>query len=212
MSTPAHRPAAAAPAAQGLYDPAQEHDACGVAFVVDGAGRASHDIVDQGLTALRNLEHRGASGSEPDSGDGAGLLVQVPDAFYRAVAPAPLPEPGRYAVGTAFLPTSPRAAVDAQLALERIAGEEGLAVLCWRDLPTDPAGAGVGATASSVMPVFRQAFLVAAPDSAADMAQQVLERRACTPGTAGSGRRAARPARAAAPRGRASSCGCRERC
>ncbi|MDP9433737.1 MAG: hypothetical protein M3P93_00450, partial [Actinomycetota bacterium] len=74
------------PAAQGLYDPAEEHDACGVAFVVDIAGRPSHDIIDQGLTALRNMEHRGASGSEPDSGDGAGILVQVPDAFLRAVA------------------------------------------------------------------------------------------------------------------------------
>jgi len=75
----------ASPAAQGLYDPANEHDACGVAFVVDVAGRATHGIVEDGLTALRNMEHRGASGSEPDSGDGAGLLVQVPDAFLRAV-------------------------------------------------------------------------------------------------------------------------------
>ena len=134
----------ALPAPQGLYDPAAEHDACGVAFVVDIAGRASHDIVDQGLTALRNMEHRGASGSEPDSGDGAGLLVQLPDAFLRAVAPVPLPPLGEYAVGTAFLPTSPRAAVEAQLAVERIAAEEGLRVLCWRDLPVDPDGAGVG--------------------------------------------------------------------
>ncbi|HEU0101789.1 MAG TPA: glutamate synthase large subunit [Mycobacteriales bacterium] len=159
-SQPAGYPAAL-PAAQGLYDPAQEHDACGVAFVVDVPGRPSHDIVEQGLTALRNMEHRGASGQEPDSGDGAGILVQVPDAFYRAVAPAELPAPGHYAVGTAFLPTSPRAAVDAQLAFEKIAREEGLAVRCWRDLPVDPQGAGVGVTATSVMPVFRQAFLVA---------------------------------------------------
>ncbi|CAA9322334.1 MAG: Glutamate synthase [NADPH] large chain, partial [uncultured Frankineae bacterium] len=71
--------------AQGLYDPANEHDACGVAFVADIAGRVTHDTVEQGLTALRNLEHRGASGSEPETGDGAGILVQVPDAFLRAV-------------------------------------------------------------------------------------------------------------------------------
>ncbi len=161
--------------AQGLYDPAQEHDACGVAFVVDIAGRASHDIVEQGLTALRNMEHRGASGQEPDSGDGAGILVQVPDAFYRAVAPAPLPEPGHYAVGTAFLPTSPRAAVDAQVDFERIAVEEGLAVRCWRDLPVDPVGAGVGVTAASVMPVFRQVFLVAGDTP---LTPSALERRA----------------------------------
>src|SRR5690349_820903 len=114
------------PAPQGLYDPANEHDACGVAFVVDVAGRASHGIVEQGLTALRNLEHRGASGSEPETGDGAGLLVQVPDAFYRAVVPVELPPAGHYAVGTAFLPTNPRTAVDAQLAIDKIAAEEGL--------------------------------------------------------------------------------------
>ena len=179
-SSSTSRPAApgypsALPTAQGLYDPANEHDACGVAFVVDVPGRASHDIVEQGLTALRNMEHRGASGQEPDSGDGAGILVQVPDAFYRAVAPAPLPEAGLYAVGTAFLPTSPREAVDAQLAFERIAREEGLQVRCWRDLPVDAAGAGVGATAASVMPVFRQVFLVAGE---ASLSPYALERRA----------------------------------
>ena len=166
----------AVPAAQGLYDPANEHDACGVAFVADIAGRQSHDLLQQGLTALRNLEHRGASGSEPDSGDGAGILTQLPDAFYRAVAPAVLPAAGAYAVGTAFLPTNPRDAVDAQLAIERIAVEEGLAVLCWRDLPVDPVGAGVGRTAASVMPVFRQLFLAAAPDT--ELTPYALERRA----------------------------------
>ena len=166
----------AAPAAQGLYDPANEHDACGVAFIVDIAGRPSHDLLQQGLTALRNLEHRGASGSEPDSGDGAGILTQLPDAFYRAVAPAVLPEAGAYVVGTAFLPTNARAAVDAQLAIERIAALEGLAVLCWRDLPVDPAGAGVGRTAASVMPVFRQLFLAAAPGT--ELTPDALERRA----------------------------------
>ncbi|MDP9101664.1 MAG: glutamate synthase large subunit [Actinomycetota bacterium] len=163
------------PDAQGLYDPAHEHDACGVAFVADVAGRVAHDTVEQGLTALRNLEHRGASGSEPDSGDGAGILVQVPDAFLRSVAPVELPPAGHYAVGIAFLPTSPRAAVDAQLAVERIAGEEGLAVLCWRELPVRPAEAGVGPTARSTMPVLRQVFLVPA---AGDLSPYALERRA----------------------------------
>ena len=145
------------PAKQGLYDPSNEHDACGVAFVVDVAGRVTHETVEQGLTALRNLEHRGASGSDPETGDGAGILVQVPDAFYRAVLPIELPE--HYAVGTAFLPTSPRQAVDAQLAIERIAAEEGLKVLTWRDLPIDAKGAGIGRTAASVMPVFRQLWV-----------------------------------------------------
>ncbi|MCW2599020.1 MAG: glutamate synthase [Frankiales bacterium] len=163
------------PARQGLYDPAHEHDACGVAFVVDIAGRASHDLVEQGLTALRNLEHRGASGSEPATGDGAGILTQVPDAFYRAVLPVELPPPGLYAVGTAFLPTNPRAAVDAQLAIDRIAAEEGLTVLTWRDLPVDASGAGVGRTAASIMPVFRQLFLGAADP---ELSASALERRA----------------------------------
>jgi glutamate synthase (NADPH/NADH) large chain len=163
------------PVTQGLYSPENEHDACGVAFVVDVAGRKSHDIVVQGVTALNNLEHRGASGSEPETGDGAGLLVQVPDAFYRAVLPVELPPAGHYAVGTAFLPTNPRAAVDAQLAIERIAAEEGLRVLQWRDLPTDPQAAGIGRTAAEVMPVFRQVFL--APVDA-DMTPYALERRA----------------------------------
>ena len=173
MSDSMSAPLTASPDKQGLYDPANEHDACGVAFVVDIAGRASHDLVEQGLTALRNLEHRGASGSEPDSGDGAGILTQVPDAFYRAVVPMTLP--AHYVVGTAFLPTNPRAAVDAQLAIEKIASQEGLKVLTWRDLPIDAKGSGLGRTAASVMPVFRQLFLGAADP---ELSQHALERRA----------------------------------
>src|SRR5690348_5339304 len=98
-------PFSAVPSAQGLYDPAQEHDACGVAFVVDVQGRRSHRIVQQALTALSNLDHRGAAGREPSSGDGAGMLLQVPDGFYRSVVDFPLPAPdpasgeARYAVG-----------------------------------------------------------------------------------------------------------------
>ena len=95
------------PPPQGLYDPRHEHDACGVAFVATLTGEASHDIVVKSLTALRNLEHRGAAGAEPNSGDGAGILMQVPDAFLRAVAGEAgfeLPPARAYAVGTAFLP------------------------------------------------------------------------------------------------------------
>jgi glutamate synthase (NADPH/NADH) large chain len=163
------------PPAQGLYDPAQEHDACGVAFVVDIAGRPTHQIVEDGLTALRNMEHRGASGSEPDSGDGAGILVQVPDAFLRAVLDVELPERGLYATGVAFLPAGAEEQARAQEQIEKIAAEEGLRALAWRDLPVDPDGAGVGATAQSVMPVFRQLFLAAAAD---DLTPYALERRA----------------------------------
>ncbi|MCU1621815.1 MAG: Glutamate synthase large chain, partial [Frankiales bacterium] len=167
---PAH---AASPASQGLYDPANEHDACGVAFVVDIAGRRSHDLVEQGLTALRNLEHRGASGAEPATGDGAGILVQVPDSFYRAVVSVDLPEV--YAVGTAFLPTNPREAVEIQVGFERIVAEEGLRVLTWRELPVDPRGAGIGRTAADVMPIFRQVFLGSQDEG---MSAYALERRA----------------------------------
>jgi glutamate synthase (NADPH/NADH) large chain len=163
------------PTAQGLYDPTAEHDACGVAFVVDIAGRPSHDIVDDGLTALRNMEHRGASGSEPDSGDGAGILIQVPDEFLRAVVEFDLPEPGMYAVGTAFLSPDPAEQSEAQDRIDKIAAEEGLRTLGWRDLPVDPDGAGVGVTARSVMPVFRQLFLGAATD---ELSAYALERRA----------------------------------
>ena len=145
------------PTAQGMYDPAMEKDACGVAFVATLTGVPSHDIVAAALQALVNLEHRGASGSEPDSGDGAGILLQIPDAFYRAVAPCELGEPGSYATGIAFIDP---AAVEATVrAVEHIANEEGLKVLGWRELPTDPSL--VGATARSVMPVFQQVFVAA---------------------------------------------------
>ena len=89
----------------GLYNPAFEHDSCGVAMVVDMHGRRSRDIVDKAITALLNLEHRGAQGAEPRSGDGAGILIQVPDAFLREVVDFELPAAGRYGVGMCFLTT-----------------------------------------------------------------------------------------------------------
>jgi glutamate synthase (NADPH/NADH) large chain len=141
----------------GLYDPAFEHDACGVAFVATMTGRPTHQIVQHALTALRNLEHRGASGSEPDSGDGAGVLIQVPDQLYREVVGFDLPPAGRYAVGTAFLPSDAGEADVAVKTIEAIAAEEGLTVLGWRDLPTDDSM--VGATARSAMPAFGQVFV-----------------------------------------------------
>src|SRR3954465_14247813 len=98
------------PRKQGLYDPAFEHDACGVAFVVDMKGRASHDIVEKGLRALCNLDHRGAAGAAPTTGDGAGLLLQIPDAFLRAAVDFALPDAGTYATGIAFLPADRDAA------------------------------------------------------------------------------------------------------
>ncbi len=160
------------PSPQGLYDPRFEHDACGVAFVATLTGVPSHDIVAQAVQALRNLEHRGAVGAEPDSGDGAGILMQVPDRFLRAVAGFDLPDAGSYAVGTAFIPGEAEEVATSRKRMEEIAAEEDLTVLGWREVPTEPGL--LGATARSVMPTFVQLF-VAATGSADQM---TLERRA----------------------------------
>ncbi|MGZ4498611.1 MAG: glutamate synthase subunit alpha, partial [Nocardioides sp.] len=148
------------PPPQGLYDGLHEHDACGVAFVATLTGVASHDIVAKAITALRNLEHRGATGAEPDTGDGAGILLGVPDRFFRETVSFDLPPARSYAVGTAFLPGDDAAVQAAVEHIEKIADEEGLAVLGWREVPTDPTM--LGATAVSVMPTFRQLFVAAA--------------------------------------------------
>ncbi|MFF1375382.1 glutamate synthase large subunit [Streptomyces sp. NPDC058308] len=141
-----------------MYDPRNEHDACGVGFVATLTGVASHELVEQALTVLRNLEHRGATGSEPDSGDGAGILLQVPDAFLREVAGFQLPAAGAYAVGIAFLPVDTAGTTEGAVSqIETIASEEGLTVLGWRDVPVAPEL--LGTTARSTMPVFRQIFV-----------------------------------------------------
>ncbi len=147
----------AVPPADGLYAPEFEHDACGVAMVADLKGRRDHDIVRRALTALLRLEHRGARGAEANTGDGAGILIQVPDAFLRAVVDFELPAAGAYAVGTAFLPVADPDTAVAEI--ERLADEEGLVVLGWRALPTDPDGADLGPTARAAMPAFRQLFV-----------------------------------------------------
>src|SRR5947207_14298434 len=125
------------PERQGLYDPAFEHDACGVSFVVDMKGRRSHDIVDKGIAALCHLEHRGAQRAETNTGDGAGILVQVPDRFLRAVVGFDLPLAGSYVTGIGFLPQEPAAAEAAAAAIETLATDEGFVVLGWRDVPID---------------------------------------------------------------------------
>ncbi|MFC4532895.1 glutamate synthase large subunit [Sphaerisporangium dianthi] len=145
------------PEPQGLYHPSQEHDACGVAMVADVAGRRSHDIVAKALTALCNLDHRGAKGSEPDTGDGAGILTQMPDAFLRDAVDFPLPPAGSYAAGVAFLPMDEQARATGVRMIEEIAAEEGLTVLGWREVPIDTAHAGPSARA--VMPAFWQLFV-----------------------------------------------------
>jgi glutamate synthase (NADPH/NADH) large chain len=150
-------PFSATPVAQGLYDPAAEHDACGVAFVATLTGIASHEVIAKALDALRNLEHRGASGAEPDSGDGAGLLLAIPDEFLRAVSGLDLPPAGSYAAGIVFLPMEVADANSIIRKIAEIADEEGLTILGWRDLPTDPTT--LGSTARSVMPEFKQLFV-----------------------------------------------------
>ncbi|MEU7198997.1 glutamate synthase large subunit [Streptomyces sp. NPDC045470] len=145
------------PAPQGMYDPRNEHDACGVGFVATLTGEPSHALVEQALTVLRNLEHRGATGSEPDSGDGAGILLQVPDAFLRESVTFALPDAGAYAVGIAFLPSVAEDAAAAVSRIETIASEEGLDVLGWRVVPVAPQLLGNGARAT--MPAFSQLFV-----------------------------------------------------
>ncbi|GGR26655.1 glutamate synthase [Streptomyces cinereoruber] len=176
MRSDAWSPMDGRPAPQGMYDPRNEHDACGVGFVATLTGVASHALVEQALTVLRNLEHRGATGAEADSGDGAGILLQVPDAFLREVAGFELPEAGAYAVGIAFLPED---GIDATVAkIEGIAAEEGLNVLGWREVPVAPEL--LGASARSTMPVFRQLFVADGQNTgiALDRKAFVLRKRA----------------------------------
>ena len=172
MTTPFRR-FSAQPGPTGLYDGAHEHDACGVAFVATMRGEPGHDIVEKALTALRNLEHRGAVGAEENTGDGAGILTQVPDAFLRGVVGFDLPPRGSYAVGIGFLPDEDEAEATAVATIERIAAEEGLRVLGWREVPTT--GGLVGATARSVQPRFKQLFVESARGRVVGMA---LERMA----------------------------------
>ena len=145
------------PGPSGLYDPRFEHDACGVSFVVDIKGRATRRIVELAIGALCNLEHRGATGAESDTGDGAGILLQVPDRFLREVAGFDLPPGGHYAVGTCFLPEDDVEREKTVAAIEALVAEEGLTTLGWRDVPVEPDV--LGATARQVMPVFRQLFV-----------------------------------------------------
>ncbi|WP_286274107.1 glutamate synthase large subunit [Mycobacterium antarcticum] len=156
----------AMPEAQGLYDPENEADSCGVAMVTDIKGRRSHAIVADGLTALEHLEHRGAAGAEPNSGDGAGILLQLPVELLREVVDFELPTPtpqgaNTFAVGICFLPQESSAREAACQRIESIAAEEGLEVLGWRQVPVDPVGAGIGVTAVNCMPYMAQLFLAA---------------------------------------------------
>ncbi|HXI32275.1 MAG TPA: glutamate synthase large subunit, partial [Vicinamibacterales bacterium] len=163
------------PPARGLYDPADEHDACGVGFVVDVKGRRSHAILQQALQVLKNLQHRGACGCEVNTGDGAGVLVQTPDRFLRKVAPAPLPPAGAYGVGLVFLPRRDADREAAEQLIAAIVAEEGQRLLGWRDVPT--VDRLVGPSAVAVEPVFRQVFIGRDPAMSGPDARTRFERR-----------------------------------
>ena len=162
----------------GLYDSQYEHDACGVGFVADLTGERRHETVASALTVLRNLDHRGAKGADPDSGDGAGILTQMPDELLRSRCEFDLPPAGSYAAGLAFLPAGQdRAVVRAEVA--RIAASEGLTVLGWRDVPHDEAHCGNEARA--VLPQLVQlvvAGLAGESDLALDRKAYCLRKRA----------------------------------
>ena len=165
-------------AAQGLYDPAREHDACGVGLVANLSGDATHTIIQQAIEVLENLEHRGALGADPLTGDGAGLLMEMPDGLLRAEAASlgiTLPPLGAYGVGMVFLPQndSERAWCEARIA--EAAADKGLTLLGWRDVPNDPAAIGSGAR--EVLPVVRQCFLSGAAGDGTPLTGDALERR-----------------------------------
>ncbi len=164
-----------APEAQGLYNPENEKDACGLAVIATLKKVPTHAIVNQALEALRRLEHRGAVGADDGTGDGAGILTQIPDAFFRAVAGFPLPARGHYAAGTAFLPQDPTQRTQAISALEELAIDEGLTVLGWRELPVN--AEHIGPTARGCMPHFAQIFLGIPGENVAELDARVFRVR-----------------------------------
>jgi len=150
----------ALPHRQGLYDPANEHDACGVGFVAHIKGTKSHAIVEQGLQILKNLTHRGAVGADPLAGDGAGILIQIPDAFFRtemAKQGVTLPPAGQYGVGMVFLPQEPASRLACEYEIERAIKDEGQVFLGWRNVPRD--NASLGESVKRLEPVIRQVFV-----------------------------------------------------
>jgi glutamate synthase (ferredoxin) len=161
----------ALPLKQGLYDPQFEHDACGVGFIVHKSGKKSHVIVEQGLTILENLEHRGACGCETNTGDGAGILMQIPHKFLVKAAAAvgiALPEVGQYGVGMIYASPDPQTRKHGREIFEKLVAAEGLKVLGWRDVPTD--NSSLGATAQSSEPFMQQVFIARSTDIADDLA------------------------------------------
>jgi glutamate synthase (NADPH) large chain len=150
----------------GLYDPAYEHDACGVAFVARLDGGASRETVDRAIRALENLEHRGAEGADPYTGDGAGILIQIPDAFFRDIVGDALPPAGAYGVGVVFLPQDDARRAELEAIITRAVEQEGQRVVCWRDVPTDKDWCGL--TALYHRPYVKHVVVAASDELAAD--------------------------------------------
>ena len=166
----------AVPERQGLYDPANEHDACGVGFVAHIKGQKSHSIIQQGLLILKNLDHRGAVGADPLMGDGAGILIQIPDEYLRsemAKQGVVLPRLGDYGVGMVFLPKESASRLACQEAIERAVLAEGQVVLGWRDVPVDRT-MPMSPTVRQREPIIRQVFIGRGPDV---MVTDALERK-----------------------------------
>ena len=143
--------------ANGLYEPSTEHDACGVGFVAHMRGEPSHEILNMGLQILENLVHRGACGCDPDTGDGAGILLQIPDAFFRGCVPFTLPERGSYGVAMVFLPRNADHRLQCEQTIVKVVRQEGQIFLGWRDVPVN--SAAVGPQARETEPVIRQCFI-----------------------------------------------------
>jgi len=166
----------AAPAVAGMYDTALDHDACGLAMVATLRGVPGHDIVESALRALGNLEHRGAIGSDAGTGDGAGIMTQIPDAFLREATELPLPRAGRYIAGMAFLPTEAKERNAVKKAVKSLASQEGLEVLGWREVPVDPGV--IGTLARQAMPAFELLLLQGSRRGAQQVQGIELDRRA----------------------------------
>jgi glutamate synthase (NADPH) large chain len=148
------------PHSQGMYDPAREHDACGVGFIAHIKGRKSHSIVEQGLLILKNLTHRGAVGADPKASDGSGITIQIPDKLFReelGKQGVHLPPAGQYGVGMVFLPREPASRIACEYEIERAIKDEGQILLGWRDVPRDPSL--LGESVKGIEPVIRQVFI-----------------------------------------------------
>jgi glutamate synthase domain-containing protein 1 len=172
---PARRSANGLPEPQGLYSPAHEHDACGMGFIANLKGTPSHEIIEKGIQILINLTHRGACGCDPETGDGAGLLIQIPDAFFRREAKKlgfTLPPVGEYAVGMVFMPVEFHERLVTEGLIERIVREEGLTILGWRDTPIDDNA--IGRIARASRPYIQQFFISREPGTTQDQFERKL--------------------------------------